>query len=357
MPVVPPSVHTMLANGEGRPRRRLRWTGHAVCIALGAVALSACHGSSHLELQVTTTVDGSDAAPGDGVCEMTAGAADCSLRAAVDEVNARPTGSRAIVNVPPGTYTLTGAAEDDANASGDLDVSGFVGFKADAPGVVIDGGGLDRVFDVRGNITLHGMTVRGGLVLGDLGGGIIVRTGGRAQVNLSTITANSAVFGGGMEVEDDASLVVVASTISGNRADEVGGGIGTFGSVRLFSATVTDNTNEGITVADFGDGDVTLESTIVADQAAGADCAGTVTSAGYNLDSDGTCLPVPGVGDQAAATASLRSLGDHGGFTPTHLLNADSDGLDADNGASRLPIDQRLTARPRVLPTTSGPPR
>src|SRR5919197_1300453 len=70
---------------------------------------------------VDSTADAVDAAPGDGACAPAGGT--CTLRAAVQETNAL--GGTNTINVPAGTYTLTLAGVDeDAAASGDLDVTG-----------------------------------------------------------------------------------------------------------------------------------------------------------------------------------------------------------------------------------------
>lgn len=57
---------------------------------------------------VNVPSDGSDASPGDGVCEMTASGADCSLRAAIEEANGAPSGREVTVVLPPtgGPYGL-----------------------------------------------------------------------------------------------------------------------------------------------------------------------------------------------------------------------------------------------------------
>ena len=73
-----------------------------------------------LELTVTSTTDAVDARPGDGVCATSTGT--CTLRAAIQETNAR-VGADTIV-LQPGTYTLTIAEVDEnAGATGDLDVA------------------------------------------------------------------------------------------------------------------------------------------------------------------------------------------------------------------------------------------
>ncbi|HMD46084.1 MAG TPA: CSLREA domain-containing protein, partial [Acidimicrobiales bacterium] len=73
--------------------------------ALGVPAPASATSPVSLGLLVTTTVDSHDAAPGDGVCADATG--HCSLRAAIDEANAQPSGTTTTVTVPPGTYTLT----------------------------------------------------------------------------------------------------------------------------------------------------------------------------------------------------------------------------------------------------------
>ena len=58
-------------------------------------------------------------------------------------------GSSSII-VPAGTFTLTiPGANEDASATGDLDLKGKITIKgASATGTVIDGNNLDRVFQV-----------------------------------------------------------------------------------------------------------------------------------------------------------------------------------------------------------------
>src|SRR5262245_5556279 len=98
---------------------RLRWLLLCGGLILAAALLTGCDPT--IGLRVNTTVDGPDADPGDGVCEMTSGAGDCSLRAAVDEANSHADVSH--ITVESGTYTLTQAGNDDTNAAGDLDVA------------------------------------------------------------------------------------------------------------------------------------------------------------------------------------------------------------------------------------------
>src|SRR5438270_208202 len=53
---------------------------------------------------VNTTTDTHDAHPGDGKCADQNG--KCSLRAAIEEADALPTGSRITITLPAGTFAL-----------------------------------------------------------------------------------------------------------------------------------------------------------------------------------------------------------------------------------------------------------
>lgn len=114
---------------------------------------------------VDTTVDAVDAVPGDQDCR-TAGDS-CSLRAAVQEANAKPGLDEVIL--PAGTFTLSLAgAGEDIGATGDLDVTDDLTLTgAGEDSTVLDAAGLDRLFDSHpssGGLTLWltQLTVQGG---------------------------------------------------------------------------------------------------------------------------------------------------------------------------------------------------
>ncbi len=144
--------------------RVLRWLPFVGCAVVGAFLLSACNPPPTKKLIVTTSVDKADANVGDGVCEATVGAGDCTLRAAIQEANA--SSIRADVTVPPWNFTLTLGAADDSSMSGDLDiapVSGSVVIHAPQPGARVSSGygGFDnQLVEVRsGTVGITGLGV------------------------------------------------------------------------------------------------------------------------------------------------------------------------------------------------------
>lgn len=121
-------------------------------------------------------------------------------------------------------------------------------------------------------------------------------------------------------------LAINNGTVSGNSATKVAGGI------------------------DFG-GSGVLEDTIVANNS-GGNCAGTLTSKGYNLSSDNTCQ-FNGPGDMNNIDPRLGTLGNYGGLTQTIPLLSGSPAIDAGNPSGctdgkghLLKTDQRGYPRP-----------
>jgi len=244
---------------------------------------------------VNSTADTVDANPGDGVCADAFG--NCTLRAAIMETNALP-GADTII-LPAGTYILTiPGVNEDLSATGDLDITSDLTITgAGANITTIDGGGIDRIFHIRGASTVYisGLTVTGGKTLtsspggggvrnegtltltnvtvrgntADLGGGIFNDVGGALTINGSTISDNAATLndnaapftsdgGGGIfSISLGAALTLNRSTISGNTA-LVGGGIWIYhGTLILNNSTVSGN------LAKYGGGINTSNNSII----------------------------------------------------------------------------------------------
>lgn len=220
----------------------------ALAIGLISVAPAAAQGSG---FDVRTNADTVDANIGDGVCAD--GAGMCSLRAAVQEANA--TGGGEIKLRGGVSYRLSLAGDEDAAASGDLDISSRV--TIDGNGATVDARGVDRVFQVLAgaSLTLDEVRITGGVADGtgvpaNSGGGVLNQ--GTLRVDRSTITGNSAVrAGGGIEAGPGTTTTVDRSTLSTNSTGPMpgnGGGLhitstaGQGGTVTVDRSTVTGNT-------------------------------------------------------------------------------------------------------------------
>jgi CSLREA domain-containing protein len=227
---------------------------------------------------VNTTVDDS----GGGI--------GCSLREAIQSANAGSnfggcTGANASANtisLPAGTYTLTGAAGEDSNASGDLDISGTLTINGAGPkATIIRAGtnttnGVDRVLHIHSGATveINGVAVIYGKAPDGTAGGAGAHGGGIYN-DTSTLTLNNCSVGqnragnggdgsgstggwggwGGGIYNDGGTLVLDTTLVRANETGAggdgdagsngglggSGGGISSTGVVTLTSSTVESN--------------------------------------------------------------------------------------------------------------------
>ncbi len=267
-------------------------------------------------LLVTSALDAVDVTPGDGQCATAAG--ECTLRAAVQEANAGP--ANTIWLRPNAQYdlTLAGAAENAA-ATGDLDVTApltIIGHDA-----TVSAAGLgDRVFDAPyaagSSLTLTTMTVTGGSVTGEAGGGI-----------------SSAV-----------PLTLDTVWVSNNTADPAGGGVASTGGIHATDSTITLNvassSSGGAGGGLYATGTVDLHDTSVYGNEALAG-AGGGGSAGGVLQSGGSFTMTGGslVGNSAAGTS-----GAGGGGLFIENGTALLDGVDASSNSAMAGAAVRASA-------------
>jgi hypothetical protein len=309
-----------------------------------------------------------DAAPGNGACASAGG--NCTLRAAIQEANALA-GADTIV-VPVGNYVLNRGSGDDNATNGDLDITTTITILgAGARSTVVDGNALDRVFDVRGSgvATISGVTITNGDSGGSDGGGI--RNEGTLTLTDVSVDGNTGKHGGGVANNSTMTLVRVTLlgnsansgdgggiqsagasprnyltnvTISGNSATGNGGGA-EFDHGELVNVTISDNTSPNNALNKKGGQSFTLKNTIIAGNAASSQCAGTITSLGYNIDGDASC-DLTAAGDLPNTDPLLGALQDNGGPTDTHELPPGSPAIDAGTDTGAPSTDQRGTPRP-----------
>jgi hypothetical protein len=300
---------------------------------------------------------------------------------------------------------------------------------AGAPGLVLSGNGSDRVALVKAgaHVVMRNLTIANGFRL-DLGGGILnngdltldhaivrdnrveaassdfskggggIYCGDSSRLYLvdSTVRANTTQIpdghvgagtdGGGVYVFFNTHVTIERSTIEGNTAGNVGGGLRSLGNVTLVNSTLSGNQSlawyggaifhtdgflqlvhstvahntspdfapETVFVGTFTPAGATLrlKSSIVADNTgncvAGFFGAGPVVLAsdGHNVSGDGSCN-LTAAGDRPHTNPLLGPLAANGGPTATHALLAGSPAIDAADPAACPAVDQRGVPRPQ----------
>jgi uncharacterized repeat protein (TIGR01451 family) len=220
-----------------------------------------------------------------------------------------------------------------------------------------------------GNLSLIRSAVSGNRATNEGGG--IFNNAGTVLLTQVTISANVASDGstqttvrsngGGIYNATGGTLTVTNSTISGNSADEDGGGIANNGTTTLLNSTLSanisdkddDDRGEGGGVQNTGAASVSLKNTLIAgniDRGEQApDCAGNLTSQGHNLLGNSTgCTFSASSGDQLdpGSHPILGSLADNDGPTQTHALLFGSPAIDAGTNIGCPSTDQRGASRP-----------
>jgi parallel beta-helix repeat protein len=192
---------------------------------------------------VNSTLDKVDTTPGNGIVD-TGTANEVTLRAAVMEANAH-SGADTIV-LGAGTYTLTlGGGNEDAAATGDLDITGGLTITGAGAGVtIIDAAQLDRVFDIKAGatVTISGVTMTNGIA----DGGGALRNRGTLDVSSSTISHSlsqgpSFTYGGGIDNEYGGVMHLSQCTLTENKAGNWGGGFWNNGTATVSDCLFTGN--------------------------------------------------------------------------------------------------------------------
>ena len=189
-----------------------------------------------------------------------------------------------------------------------------------------------------GKLTITGTTFNTNSSQGNNGGygGAIYNYAGTLSVTNSTFSLNSATTGGGAIYSLGGTVQISNSTVGINAATSGGGG----GAL----------SNAG--------GSFLMQNSIVANTGYGGNCAGTITSDGYNMSSDSSCN-FSGSGDLNGTNPKLGALHSNGGPTQTIALPKGSPAIDAGNPAgcrdfagNLLTKDQRGQPRPGAGETT-----
>ena len=205
--------------------------------------------ASSLTFTVVATADAHDAYPGDGICAD--GAGQCTLRAALEEAAAAPSGSTVSITVPAGTYDLTLGTLTLGSASALLNITVD---GAGAASTVVAATGKFRVMAVTPRVTglLENLEITGGKAgANSYGGGIYSQ--GVLTLSHDSLIGNTAGAGGGAG-NAGGTLTVTSSTIENNNGGVFGGGgiqnggpKNVPGAVVVRSSTISGNvtSNEG----------------------------------------------------------------------------------------------------------------
>ena len=319
---------------------------------------------------VTTLEDANDVNPGDGVCDIDAGAIgpQCTLRAAIQEANALFGDSTISFN--PG---LTGVVSLNTPLP---DINANVGvFGPGGNAITIErsnsvGTPDFRLFTILSGrvVTISGVTLRNGRA-GSEGGAISNR--GTLTVARSFLTNNSADFGGAIFTQSHLTIIdstiadnalsgaifmsggigkFLNSTISGNASTLAGAGISFtgFSSGTIVNCTIVGNRSDFLGTSGTKGGGIAkgsvnfveLRNTIVAGNSrnAGAipdDILGTVSTASTSnlIGIGGSGGITDGVNNNQVGVEDPRlgALADNGGPTKTHRLLPGSPAVDGGN--------------------------
>lgn len=265
---------TLVALAETSTQDEALFNHEEVSLAPGGIGLLASFG-------VVTTTDASDAIPGDGKCESTLAGKECTLRAAIEEANVL--GGSDTINLPSNTYTLdfgqlvistdviiAGGGSGSTIIDGNRTVTHDRIFRilssgnASISGVTITNGeeGKGGAIENLGTLLLDDVIVSNSEATGNGGGGIIndggiFGVGATLTVFNSTITGNTARGGGGIHNQN--GTITISNTIISNNTSTapvgnlgigVGGGISNVAreddsTVTIYQSTITGNTAEG----------------------------------------------------------------------------------------------------------------
>lgn len=379
-----------------------------VTALIALVALAASSPAYATTIMVTTTAD-----PGvGGDCSLR-----FALSAAITQTPiagcSAGSGDDSIVFGPGVTGTISLAGILPGLTGGALTITGPGG----TPGITIDGSKVETVFRVssRGTLKLSKLTIVnatdsavvniGASLTVDqctfsdnraenTGGGAIFASAGSTTVTASTFSSNSSMIGdlfgggaiflsspsgtrntlsvsgstfdrnssasdGGAILTLNSAVTIINSTFARNSAQTGGGAIWDSGSpVSITNCTFSKNTTstgKGGGAIDNLQEEMSLKGTIVSGKAAGGNCLGAITDAGYNISDDDSCGFSGTSRNNTDPKLNPAGLASNGGPTRTIALVVGSPAVDAIPIAScadqasppnALKVDQRGVSRP-----------
>jgi len=246
------------------------------------------------------------------------------------------------INLPAYTYLLTGAAGENDNVSGDLDIKADVNIHgAGAGSTVLDANHIDRVFHINPEgiaedfaVSLSDMTIQHGYDWADYGGGINASRG-TLTVARTTFLRNEAViygYGGGLYLDSThATLTLTDVTFLQNQSSYTGGGLyNSAGTVTIAHSTFLSNTSDYGGAICNSSGVMTIDHSFLSGNRAETRGGGIVSEGGLPLTmtnstladnwsgEDGGGIHNRGALDISNSTLSGNRAGEHGGGLCIH---------------------------------------
>lgn len=215
-----------------------------------------------------------------------------------------------------------------------------------------EGGGIETknfysyLSTLSGNMAVN-TTHPGGTATGRGGG---VAAGGNVSITQSTIDSNQADFAGAIYAPDTTGTTVqiLASTISGNHANDSVGAISASSPLTITSSTIAFNSS-GYSAAVQVDGNTTVDSSIIAKNSTrtGGFTDLNIIGSGHTLSGGFTLIQSGNFGLPGNITSDpqLAPLAYHGALTRTHALNPLSPAVDHGDPTYALVTDQRGSPR------------
>jgi CSLREA domain-containing protein len=233
--------HSPDANPTTLRRNQMQFRKRSVCLAIG-LSLGVLLGMLWLLsaawihparaaviTSVNTTVDEYNTG---GSCSLREAIASANTDTAVGGCTAG-SGADTII-LPANTYPLSLAGVgDDANLTGDLDITDTLTIIGAGPGqTIIDGLHLDRVLHIHfgvDSVVISGVTIYNGYAFQDSGGGINNWNADLTLINTEVLSnaawfSTGAVVGGGL-YHSDGNLTMVNCSVMSNTIEGRGGGI------------------------------------------------------------------------------------------------------------------------------------
>jgi hypothetical protein len=326
---------------------------------------------------VNNNGEASDGVVGDGLCETAIGNGQCTLRAAVMEVNAG-VGPKSMIYILAQTITLSSTMPDAVRR---VELVG-----ESTATTIIDGGGGSLIGYGAGgvSITLSNLTYRNGARIAHNFNPNITFNADHVRVQgcdrfaettgtgMLSITDSSFVGNTGNLIQIGGGTGTIARSLFANNTGNPNGMIDLiFGDIEISNNTFSNNSGSSSAIiannavvrlvhntfagnsatTDFragafsgfsGSSTTWTNNLLVDNTGAFGNCSGTIESIGGNLvyPADGTCrFDAPT--DRASADPMLAAPADNGGPTFTMALASQSPAIDAGLASGCAPIDQR----------------